>query len=88
MPYNARVTIWFRCQNGHEKIEHKSPDCPLCAMRRHVKAAQELLSTHAKVPSLVIARTRVDDALLRLEAAINLAGQRTPDLTNDPARIG
>lgn len=70
----------YSCDNGHEPIEHSETHCPLCAMRRHVKAAHEIL---ASLPATLCSmrefrmERRLDDALLRLEAAINLAGQRT-----------
>lgn len=75
------------CDTGHEQIVFNTGHiCPMCAMRRHIKAAYELLSAmHFKGMIRTTKEDNLAHALLRLDAAINLTGQRTPDLPRTAA---
>lgn len=84
------MTDYYSCTNGHAPIKYYEQPCQLCTMRRHIKAAQELLAP------LCLNLTRkgtegvYERVMLRLEAAVNLAGQREPDLhpAEDALSIG
>lgn len=75
----------YSCTNGHAVITYYEEPCPLCAMRRHVKAAEELLAPIFAKEHWGDAEQDFEHALLRLEAAVNLAGQRTPNLPRTAA---